>query len=49
MSMPGWCSPRSFHVLTAGCAWRHLPEEYGASKAIAHRRFVAWTEAELWQ
>ena len=32
-------------VLTTGCAWRHLPAEFGVSPATAHRRFVAWTEA----
>ena len=37
------------YVLTTGCAWRHLPAEFGVSKAIAHRRFVAWTQAGLWR
>ena len=37
------------YVLTAGCAWRHLPAEFGVSPATAHRRFVAWTEAGLWR
>ena len=37
------------YVLTTGCAWRHLPAEVGVSKATAHRRFVAWTEAGLWR
>ena len=37
------------YVLTTGCAWRHLPAEFGISKATAHRRFVAWTEAGLWR
>src|SRR5687768_18350365 len=37
------------YVLTTGCAWRHLPAEFGVSKATAHRRFVAWTEAALWR
>ena len=36
-------------VLTTGCAWRHLPAEFGVSLATAHRRFVAWTEAGLWR
>ena len=36
------------YVLTTGCAWGHLPAESGVSKATAHRRFVAWIEAELW-
>ena len=33
------------YVLTTGCAWRHLPAEFGVSRVTAHRRFVAWTEA----
>jgi transposase len=37
------------YVLTTGCARRHLPAEFGVSKATAHRRFVAWTEAGLWR
>ena len=37
------------YVLTTGCAWRHLLAEFGVSKATAHRRFVAWTEAGLWR
>ncbi len=28
-------------VLTAGGAWRHLPAEFGVSKATVHRRFAA--------
>ncbi len=36
------------YVVTTGCAWRHLPPVFGVSKATAHRRFVAWTEAGLW-
>ena len=37
------------YVLTTGCAWRHLPAGFRVSKATAHRRFVAWTEAGLWR
>jgi transposase len=37
------------YVLTTDCAWRHLPAEFEVSKATAHRRFVAWTEAGLWR
>src|SRR4051812_50230283 len=37
------------YVLTSGCAWRHLPAEFGVSKATAHRRFVAWTAAGVWR
>src|SRR4051794_28919571 len=37
------------YVLTTGCTWRHLPAEFGVSKATAHRRFVSWTEAGLWR
>ncbi len=29
------------YVLTTGCAWRHLPAEFGVSKATVHRRFAA--------
>ena len=37
------------YVLTSGCAWRHLPAEFGVSQLTAHCRFVAWTEAGLWR
>ena len=33
------------YVLTTGCGWRHLPAQFDLSKATAHRRFVAWTQA----
>ncbi|OHV25207.1 transposase [Parafrankia soli] len=36
------------YVLTAGYAWRHLPEEFGVSVPTAHRRFQAWTRAGVW-
>ena len=36
-------------VLTSGGAWRHLPAQVGVSKATAHRRFAAWTEAGVWR
>ncbi|WP_407921568.1 IS5 family transposase [Actinomadura soli] len=36
------------YVLTSGCAWRHLPGEFGVSVPTAHRRFTAWTRAGLW-
>ncbi|WP_433339064.1 IS5 family transposase [Spirillospora sp. CA-294931] len=36
------------YVLTSGCAWRHLPGEFGVSVPTAHRRFSAWTRAGLW-
>ncbi|WP_084265826.1 transposase [Actinomadura macra] len=36
------------YVLTSGCAWRHLPGEFGVSVPTAHRRFTAWTKAGLW-
>lgn len=36
------------YVLTSGCAWRHLPAEFGVSAPTAHRRFTAWTRAGLW-
>jgi len=37
------------YVLTSGCAWRHLPREFGVSPATAHRRFAAWTKAGVWR
>ena len=37
------------HVLTTGCAGRHLPAEVGVPQAPAPRRFVTWTEAGLWR
>lgn len=36
------------YVLTAGCAWRHLPAEFGVSVPTAHRRFQDWTRAGVW-
>lgn len=36
------------YVLTSGCAWRHLPEEFGVSPPTAHRRFQVWTRAGVW-
>lgn len=33
------------YVLTAGCAWRHLPAEFGVSVPTAHRRFTSWAQA----
>ncbi|WP_242609024.1 IS5 family transposase [Actinomadura formosensis] len=32
-------------VLTSGCAWRHLPPCFGASKSTVHRRFTLWSRA----
>jgi transposase len=37
------------YVLTTGCAWRHLPGEFGVSPPTAHRRFQAWTEDGVWR
>lgn len=37
------------YVLTSGCAWRHLPSDFGIPPATAHRRFAAWTKAGLWR
>ena len=33
------------YVLTTGCAWRHLPAEFGVSVPTAHRRFIQWAKA----
>jgi transposase len=35
-------------VLTTGCAWQHLPPSFSVSVPTAHRRFTAWSKAELW-
>ena len=35
------------YVLTSGCAWRHLPAEFGVSVATAHRRFAQWAKADV--
>ncbi|MFI5959777.1 IS5 family transposase [Cryptosporangium sp. NPDC051539] len=37
------------YVLTAGCAWRHLPSQFGVTVPTAHRRFQEWTDAGLWR
>ncbi|UED85075.1 transposase [Streptomyces profundus] len=36
------------YVVTSGCAWRRLPATFGVSPATAHRRFTAWSEADVW-
>ncbi len=36
-------------VLVSGCAWRRLPDTFRVSPATAHRRFLAWTEAGVWE
>jgi transposase len=36
------------YVLTSGCAWRHLPPCFGASKSTVHRRFLIWSRAGVW-
>ncbi|MEU7526700.1 transposase [Saccharothrix sp. NPDC042600] len=35
-------------VLVSGCSWREVPPVFGISRATAHRRFVHWTEAGVW-
>jgi transposase len=37
------------YVLTSGCAWRQLPPGFEVSPATAHRRFTAWTAADVWR
>lgn len=37
------------YVLSSECAWRRLPSSFAVSPATAHRRFVAWSEAGLWE
>ncbi|MGV9748072.1 IS5 family transposase [Rhodococcus zopfii] len=36
-------------VLTSGCAWRHLPPSFGVTVPTAHRRFVAWARAGVFE
>lgn len=36
------------YVLVSGCAWRSLPPCFGVSKSTAHRRFLSWSGAGLW-
>jgi transposase len=36
-------------VLTSGCAWRHLPPNFGVTVPTAHRRFTEWTQAGMWR
>ncbi|WP_329179059.1 MULTISPECIES: transposase [unclassified Streptomyces] len=37
------------YVLMAECPWRQLPPPFDVSPATAHRRFAAWTRADLWR
>lgn len=32
-------------MLTSECAWRHLPPSFGVSVPTAHRRFMVWADA----
>jgi len=36
------------YVLACRCPWRQLPPWLEVSPATAHRRFTAWTRADLW-
>ncbi|MBF6189528.1 MULTISPECIES: IS5 family transposase [Nocardia] len=36
-------------VLTSGCAWRHLPPSFGVSVPTAHRRFMVWADAGVFE
>jgi transposase len=36
------------YVLVSGCAWRHLPPCFPASKSTVHRRFLIWSRAGVW-
>jgi transposase len=36
------------YVLTTGCAWAHLPADFGVAVPTAHRRFSQWSTAGLW-
>ncbi|MCX4904701.1 transposase [Streptomyces sp. NBC_00878] len=37
------------YVLTSGCGWQQLPAQFGISHSTAHRRFTAWSRADLWR
>ncbi|WUH88940.1 transposase [Streptomyces sp. NBC_00433] len=37
------------YVLMSECPWRQLPPRFDVSPATAHRRFIAWTRADLWR
>ncbi|MFG1806157.1 transposase [Streptomyces sp. NPDC049040] len=37
------------YVLMSECPWRQLPPRFDVSPATAHRRFTAWTRADLWR
>ncbi|MGW3646242.1 transposase [Streptomyces sp. NPDC000878] len=37
------------YVLASGCGWQQLPTQFGISHSTAHRRFTAWSKADLWQ
>ncbi|MEU8140162.1 hypothetical protein AB0C36_42595 [Streptodolium elevatio] len=44
---PQWDAESDGEVLTTGCASRHLPPCFGASKSTVHRRFTIWSDAGL--
>jgi transposase len=35
-------------VLATGCTWHRLPPAFAVSASTAHRRFLEWTLAGLW-
>ena len=37
------------YVITSGCAWQHLPARFGVTVPTAHRWFLRWSRANLWQ
>ncbi|MCX5206315.1 transposase [Streptomyces sp. NBC_00237] len=37
------------HVVTSGCAWQQLPSSFGVSVPTAHRWFIRWSSADVWQ
>lgn len=37
------------YVLMSECPWRRLPPRFDVAPATAHRRFSAWTRADLWR
>ncbi|WP_281262414.1 transposase [Allonocardiopsis opalescens] len=36
------------YVLTSGCAWQQLPPHFGVTVPTAHRWYLRWTRADLW-
>ncbi|HEX3780301.1 MAG TPA: transposase [Pseudonocardiaceae bacterium] len=37
------------YIVTGGLPWRVVPPEFGLSMYTAHRRFLSWTDVDLWR